>query len=372
MDFIDDVRTRSGRFARRLDHLQTEEATKNALLLPFIEMLGYNIFDPLEVVPEFTADFGNRKGEKVDYALLQNGQPIMLIEAKKYGTILKVEQESQLFRYFAATNTRFGILTDGIVYRFFSDLDEPKEMDKKPFFEFDILDFTDTQVDQLKQFHKDNFNVVETIEAARELKYTNEVKRVLGEEMKGPCDEFVRFVLNRIDYPGVRTKSRIEQFAPVVQQAFAQFVKDIIDARLKSALERGNEQPPDASVEDVQVAPVEIPAFPWYLFLKNRTGVQAQARQDDEGFLLLAGSQVVKEEVTSISRSLSEFRQTMLRDGFIVDDGPVYRLTQDHRFDSPSGASSFVMGQGANGLYHWKNSDGVRLKDLNGGKNSLR
>ncbi len=368
MDFIDEVRTRSVRFARRLQHLGTEEATKNSLVMPFLELLGYSVFDPEEVVPEFTADFGNKKGEKVDYALFQHGQPIILIEVKKYGTILKVEQESQLFRYFSATNARFGILTDGIVYRFFSDLDETREMDKKPFFEFDMLNFTDTQVDQLKQFHKENFDLAETIESARELKYTNEIKRVLAEEMKEPCDGFVRFVLNRINYPGLRTKNRIGQFTPLVQQAFAQFVKDLIDARLKTALENGSEQPLKASVEYMHTAPVEVPVQRLHLFLKNRAGVQAQAHQDDEGFVLLAGSQVAKEEVASIPPSLSEFRRKMLSDGLLIDDGPVYRLTQDYRFDTPSGASSFVMGQSVSGLSSWKDSDGVRLGSLRGFK----
>ena len=191
MDFIDDVRTRSRRFQARIEHLDTEEATKTALIMPFIQMLGYSIFDPTEVVPEFTADFGSKRGEKVDYALMQNGDPVVLIEAKKHGSNLRVEQESQLFRYFSATTARFGILTDGIAYRFYSDLDEPREMDKRPFFEFNMLDFTDVQVEQLKQFHKDSFDPTETVEAARELKYTNEIIRTLSEEMKNPTDDFV-------------------------------------------------------------------------------------------------------------------------------------------------------------------------------------
>ena len=206
MDFIDDVRARSRRFQARLEHLDTEEATKTSLVMPFIQMLGYNIFDPTEVVPEFTADFGSKKGEKVDYALMQNDKPVVLIEAKKHGTRLRVEQESQLFRYFSTTLSQFGILTDGIVYRFYSDLDKSGKMDERPFFEFNMLDFTDLQVGQLKQFHKDSFDTTEAVEAARELKYTNEVNRALAEEMRNPSDDFVRFILTRIEYPGLKTK----------------------------------------------------------------------------------------------------------------------------------------------------------------------
>ena len=361
MDFIDEVRTRSARFAKRVEHLITEEATKSSLVMPFLQMLGYDIFDPTEVVPEFTADFGNRKGEKVDYALFQHGQPIILIEAKKHGIVLKVEQESQLFRYFSATNARFGILTDGIIYRFYSDLDEPKEMDKKPFFEFNMLDFTDVQVEQLKQFHKDSFNLTETVEAARELKYTNEIKRVLAEEMKGPCVDFVRFILDRIEYPGPKTKLRVGQFTPLVQQAFSQFVKDLIDARLKAALDRGNEDPPRASVEEVSVKPVAGQPLDLYL---NSKGVQARARQDERGFVVLAGSQMVKEELPTLSAGHSELRRTMLQDGRLVDDGPAYRLTQDHEFRTSSGAASIIVGGARSGPGSWRNSNGTTLGDL--------
>ncbi len=78
MDFIDRIRDLSTRIPKQLEHIQTEEATKNALIMPFISALGYNVFDPTEVVPEFTADVGIKKGEKVDYAIHLDGKPIML------------------------------------------------------------------------------------------------------------------------------------------------------------------------------------------------------------------------------------------------------------------------------------------------------
>jgi hypothetical protein len=361
MDFIDEVRTRSARFARRLEHLATEEATKNSLVMPFIEMLGYNVFDPTEVIPEFTADFGNKRGEKVDYALVQHGQPVILIEAKKHGTTLKVEQESQLFRYFSATDARFGILTDGIVYRFYSDLDNIKEMDKKPFFEFNMLDFTDVQVEQLKQFHKDKFNLTETVEAARDLKYTNEVKRVLVEEMNAPCDDFVRFILNRIDYPGLRTKNRIEQLAPLIKQAFTQFVNDLLEARLKLVW---NEQPSGPIVEEVHTKTETVAGEPLAWFLKTRGEVHAQARQDEDGFVVLAGSKIAKEELSTLLPVYSELRKTMLEDGRLVDDGPAYRLTQYHTFKTSSGAASFVTGFSNSGPRAWKDSNGIPLRGV--------
>ena len=225
MDFIDEVRTRSSNFAMRIDHLDTEEATKQALVLPFIQMLGYAIYDPTEVVPEFTADVGMKKGEKVDYAILQDGRPVLLIECKTYGTTLNEKIISQLLRYFLTTDARFGILTDGIVYRFFSDLDADNKMDQEPFFEFNILDFTEAQVDQLKRFTKADFDVAENVNAATELKYTTKIKRMLAQELDSPSKEFVQFIVKRV-YKGMATKKILEQFGYLAQQAFAQLIRE--------------------------------------------------------------------------------------------------------------------------------------------------
>ena len=109
-------------------------------------------------MPEFTADFGTKKGEKVDYAIYQNGEPIFLFECKWSGADLSQIHASQLFRYFSVvTQVRFGVLTNGVEYRFFSDLEAPNRMDDKPFFIFNMLDFQVKQVDELKKFTKVGF-----------------------------------------------------------------------------------------------------------------------------------------------------------------------------------------------------------------------
>ena len=251
MDFIDDVRTRSGRFATRIDHLTTEEATKTALVQPFIQMLGYEIFDPLEVIPEFTADVGLKKGERVDYALVLDGKPIILIEVKKYGSNLEEAHRSQLLRYFHGTEARFGILTDGIVYRFFTDLVETNKMDERPFFEFNMLDFTDAQVAELKRFTKSVFRVGEVLEAAKDLKYLADIKRVLAEEMVAPSPDFVGCIRRRVfDKPPSAKVKR--QFDLRVRQAFGQFINDRINERLQSAL--AHEDAPVTPVKEKQAA----------------------------------------------------------------------------------------------------------------------
>ena len=250
MDFIDEVRTRSARFAKRIDRLETEEATKSALVLPFIQMLGYEIFDPTEVVPEYTADVGTKKGERVDYALMQDGKLAVLVECKKYGSNLNEADISQLLRYFTVTKARFGILTDGITYRFFSDLDEPNIMDPRPFFEFNMLDFTEAQVGALKRFTKSAFDTSEIVDAARDLKYTTEIKRVLSEEFSSPSDDFVRFIIKQV-YRGMATSSVREMFGALTHQALTQLINERIDHRLKSALVQGDGQKEPDEVEHV-------------------------------------------------------------------------------------------------------------------------
>jgi hypothetical protein len=192
VDFIDQVRTLASRVEVSKDLLQTEEATKNAMVMPFIQMLGYNVFDPMEVTPELIADVGTKKGEKVDYAILRDGRPIMLFECKKSGEDLKVNHASQLFRYFHVTEARFGVLMNGIVYRFFTDLEKPNKTDEKPFFEFNILDFRDQDVDELKKFAKTSFDVENILTTANHLKYTRSIQNTLNSWMTEPPEEFVR------------------------------------------------------------------------------------------------------------------------------------------------------------------------------------
>ena len=241
MDFVDEVRTRSGRFAERVKHWESEppneEATKTSLVLPFIQMLGYDIFDPTEVVPEFTADIGIKRGEKVDYAIMQRGKPAILIECKRYGSNLAEDAISQLVRYFGVTNAHFGILSDGISYRFFSDLDQPNVMDSKPFFEFNMLSCSDKAVEELKRFTKEEFNVDETLEAAAVLKYIEGMKQALVRQLSTPDEEFSRWLTKQV-YSKSLTQVAKERFSHLVRQAFREFIDDRINATLKSALAR--------------------------------------------------------------------------------------------------------------------------------------
>lgn len=137
-----DLATRLSELQKRaLEHrevLLTEEAAKTALVMPFLQALGYDVFNPSEVVPEFTADVGTKKGEKVDYAICAGNKVTILVECKPSSAELDINHAGQLFRYFSVTNTRLAILTNGVVYKFFSDIERPNRMDDKPFFVFSV------------------------------------------------------------------------------------------------------------------------------------------------------------------------------------------------------------------------------------------
>jgi len=154
MSFNERIMAIAERIPQIIDSLETEEATKNALIMPFIQALGYDIFNPQEVVPEFVADVGTKKGEKVDYAIKQNGDVIILIECKQANANLNEANTNQLYRYFTTTKARIAILTNGVIYRFYSDLEEPNKMDQKPFLELDMTNIRDNLLDEVKKLSK--------------------------------------------------------------------------------------------------------------------------------------------------------------------------------------------------------------------------
>ena len=243
MDFIDQVKQFSKRVEKLKSSIQTEEATKTSLIMPFFQLLGYDVFNPEEFVPEFTADVGIKKGEKVDYAIYMQGVPVMLIEAKWCGDSLN-KHSSQLFRYFGTTKSKFGILTNGVVYFFYTDLEETNKMDLKPFFEFDLLDIKENKVAELKKFHKDSFNAEIISSTASELKYINEAKILFAKLQKSPDDAFIKYVLNNI-YEGSKTQSVIDRFNDIIKKAFNEFINEFMNDKITSALKINEESKTD-------------------------------------------------------------------------------------------------------------------------------
>ena len=218
------------------DKIETEESTKHAFVLPFITLLGYDTFNPTEVVPEFTADLGLKKGEKVDYAIIQNDEPILIIECKNWKENLSVHN-SQLFRYFHVSKTRFALLTNGIHYQFFTDLDEKNKMDQKPFFEFDICSLKDAAVNEIAKFHKSSFDVNKILDNASSLKYIKEIRKQIDLEIQNPSPEFVRLFASKL-YSGRLTEKVMDEFTELVQKAYGQLIGEKINERLHFALNK--------------------------------------------------------------------------------------------------------------------------------------
>lgn len=240
MEFEEAIEQISDKVSRLGQEISTEEATKNAFIMPFIgSVLGYDVFDPSEVIPEFTADIGVKKGEKVDYALVLDGQVQILIECKKVGTTLSLENASQLYRYFACTKARIGALTNGRIWNFYMDLDEPNKMDSKPFLVLDLLDVDKVLLPELQKLSKPSFDIESIASSAEELKYVSSIKRFIAEEFKTPSDDMVRLLAGKV-YDGAFRQSVLEKFNPLVSKAMKQFLNDQVNDRLSTALGAGD------------------------------------------------------------------------------------------------------------------------------------
>lgn len=299
--------------------IETEEATKNAFVMPFIStVLGYDVFNPSEVIPEFTADVGLKKGEKIDYAVAHDGKIQLLIEVKKIRDPLRIEHSSQLFRYFAVTNARIAILTNGEVYQFYTDLDAPNRMDAKPFLVLDFSTLDETLLPELAKLTKESFNLDSVISAAGELKYIGQLKRVLAAQFKEPEDDWVRFLTTRV-YEGSFTQRVREQFVPLVTKAARQFLNEQVNDRLKNAL-GGPDSYVSVSTNAAETEPVQeeepVPT--------DLGGEVVTTEEEIEGYRIVRA--IVCSEVP-VSRIVA--RDTKTYCGVLLDDNnrkPIARL----------------------------------------------
>lgn len=321
MELIDQLTNLASRVQKQVGHIQTEEATKNALVLPFINALGYNVFDPTEVVPEFICDIGTKKGEKVDYAIFREGKPIMLIECKHVGADLNINHASQLFRYFHVTEARIAILTNGVTYKLFTDLEQANKMDERPFMEFDLFNFHENDTTELRKLSKANFSIDDMLFAAYNLKYMRAFKKYFDEQLTQPSSDFVNFVSKQV-YDGVLTPKLKDQFGSLVHRSFHQFLNDKVTGRLKSALV-------DASSQTMLP-----PAFPVIAKAEESTVASENGEnkekdivttvEETEGFMI----------VRAILRKMVAVNRVVMRDvqsycGILLDDNnrkPICRL----------------------------------------------
>ncbi|WP_035387631.1 type I restriction endonuclease [Exiguobacterium undae] len=250
--FSSDIRTVSQRIQQLQHSISTEEATKTALIMPFFQTLGYDVFNPAEFTPEYIADVGIKKGEKVDYAIMDQGQPTILIEAKSIREPL-TKHDSQLFRYYGTTKAKFAILTNGDTYRFYTDLEIPNVMDTVPFFEITLSSIKDNEIKELYKFKKQEFNVNTILSTAEELKYLSAIKEQLKLMSQSPSDEFIRLLIQEC-YQGMKTQTVVDKFRPIVSKAFNQFINENMNERIKHVIsgEPDSSTTPSTSVQDVQ------------------------------------------------------------------------------------------------------------------------
>lgn len=309
MDFKDQVRQLSERVSKMKELIQTEEATKNAFIMPFVNCLGYDVFNPLEVVPEYIADIGIKKGEKVDYAIMKDGGPIILIECKHWSSDLD-PHNSQLFRYFHTTTAKFGILTNGIVYRFYTDLLIANKMDEKPFFEFRIDDLKDAQIEKLREFHKSYFNLDSILTTASELKFMSELRNAIIKDLSEPSDEFTRYFAKMV-YPSIVTPKVLDQFKGLVKKSFFQYINDAISERLKSALAADKKLAEEVQKEETAASNEEV------------TKIQTTAEEMESFYVVRA---IVCAKI-KVDRVFNRDQQTYF--GILLDDNnrkPICRL----------------------------------------------
>ena len=233
MDIESEIERLKQRASTQSAAFATEEATKTGLVLPLLRALGYDVFDPTEVIPEFTADVGTKKGEKVDFAICHNGRIGILIECKKAGSPLDRQQASQLYRYFTVTDARFGVLTDGVRYEFYSDLDQPNRMDDRHFFLFDLMAHSRADLRELAKFGKQRYAEDSILATASDLKYGRLVEEWLQRQMDMPAEDLVRLIGASV-YQGRMTAQNLEWLTRIVRDA----LERVIDGRVRGKLEK--------------------------------------------------------------------------------------------------------------------------------------
>ena len=270
MDFIDQIKELSVRISEQLEYVKNEEATKTALIIPFIRTLGYDDSNLREVMPEYTCDAPGKNGEKVDYAIMKGEKPFMLVECKFAHGNLQDKHAAQLHKYFnSIPELKVGVLTNGVIYKFYTDLEHLHIMDKTPFLEIDMLNIENNNlVKELKRFRKDSlFDEEEMKEAAEELDRSKKIKKIWERELDSPSDEFVVFFARQI-YPDKKIAKNVKD---KVRNSIKKTLKEFIDKKAtdepKPIIDKpggegsGGETPPKPGSSGIDTTPEEMKGF---------------------------------------------------------------------------------------------------------------
>lgn len=311
---IDQIATRSKTLAHQI---QTEEATKQALIIPFISALGYEIYDPSEVTPEFTADVGTKKGEKVDYAIQRDGQPIILFECKSLPTELNQDHITQLYRYFSVTNARIGILTNGRDYKIYSDLVKENVMDSTPFLEFNIHDLSPLDLASISKLHKSKFSVDEIISSASTLKFKQDMQDAFIGEINDPSDTFTRNIVSQF-YTGRITSSILSKSKLLLKSIIDEYISTSVDKRIRLLMAAN-------APKEVDVSSPSVIDISQYMSTKQQDVETIKTTDEEaEGFLTVLS--IVKDFIPPERIS---WRDVSSYFGILIDDNnrkPLCRL----------------------------------------------
>ncbi|MBO9620204.1 MAG: type I restriction enzyme HsdR N-terminal domain-containing protein [Niabella sp.] len=293
------------------EQINTEEATKNAFVMPFIQIIGYDIFNPTEVIPEYICDIGTKKGEKIDYVIKKDGEPVLIIECKHWKEDVEAHN-SQLHRYYHVSKSRFGVLTNGLIYNFYADLERPNVMDDKPFFTLDLSDLKDSGIKILEKFTKKDYDLESILDSAEALKYIKAIRNEFEKELKEPSDELVKLLVNRF-FEKTLTASRLTTFKEYTRRALSNSISESINFRLKNALSINEKTTSKPEVKDIE--PID----------ENGEGLKFVTTEEE-----IEGSQIVKAILREkVPASRIAFRDTQSYFGILLDDNnrkPLARL----------------------------------------------
>jgi len=249
------------RVKKHAETMATEEAVKTAVVLPFLRALGYDVFNPLEVIPEFTADAVGKKGEKVDYAVCIDNEIRILFECKAVTVDLNEKHLNQLYRYFSVTSAKFAVLTNGRHFQFYTDLEATNKLDSRPFLSFDVTEYSQAILSELKKFERSSFDVNNILATAERLKYVSGIKQKLQAEAEEPSEGFVRLLCCDV-YEGRLTTPVMDMLKSVTKSAFREYISDTVKSRLSNALQttaeaEKEENPPSPAISDDGIVTTE-------------------------------------------------------------------------------------------------------------------
>lgn len=263
MRLADELRNISEQVKQQRHLMKTEEATKQVSIRPFIEALGYNTLNLSEVEPEYFADAKTSGAERVDYAIKREGEPIFLIEAKSANKPLSDNHWKQLREYYGALEVRFGILTNGIEFHFYTDLKKLNIMDKEPFLTVDMLELDERLVNELEGFTKTSFDPERILSSARKLT----VYRLLQKEFDQPSDEFVRHFAKSVTSEKLSIKE-MQEIAANVKEALHEHINKENTVRRPTTIELEPSRPESEAAETLKEMPslrkrqiIEIPVI---------------------------------------------------------------------------------------------------------------